>query len=768
MKTTIKRFLVYAAACLPIPSFADRSTAENLAVREQKPFAASNDLSSPAEERIRVALADEKATKQGETGVDSAARRLPRGLEEVIVTATKRDERLQDVPFGISALATRDLELTGATGQQDYLENVPGVHYTAAGRGRGIIVIRGVSTEGSNLNNLQQTTEVYADDLPLLDRTSVWTRPDIGLFDIDRVEVLRGPQGTLFGSGAMGGIVRSITAKPNLTEFQGKVEATQAFTEGGDDSNSIAGMVNVPLAEDTLALRVVGFYRNDGGWIDNIHRQERNVDGGHEKGGRAILEYAPTKSLRLRLTALTDELIVDDSPKTFADESSGSPDSWHGVLPENGDARLNIYNLSIDYGIGPVSLTSSSTYGVRHSYLTTDFIRLLENVYNTGTDPNSNEAWIKHDSDRFAQEIRLASAGEGPFQWTLGAFYMDHDFDLDQQIYLGEERNTFLNQQIFIETKEKAIFGDITYHLTEKWSATVGARWSTFTTKTQSQNANFGLPFQKSDLDKGTPPSVTTPKVSVSYRPTPDMHLYVTASEGYRIGGGGDPEPTAQCVVEGFPCQYEADSLWNYEAGIKSSYFDNRLSANVAVFHIDWSNIQLQRFVTTSNGLGLNITDNAGKATINGVEAEIAFRPTDAMEIGSSLSYIDAELNSVLSGVPLTPGSVLPGSAKYTASNYIQGEMSFAGSASAYVRLGHHYASRVYGEISNSPVTQSDVYNIFDLRGGVLYGRYEIAAFVDNLANNDAATGRAMIGDVVPYAFRLRPRTVGITFRAGF
>src|SRR6266478_3205075 len=228
------------------------------------------------------------------------------GLEEITVTATKRRENLQDVPFGISALSTKDLERSGAESEQDYLAEVPGVHYSATGRGRSLIVIRGIATDGGNLSNLQKTVEVYVDELPLTDRFSAWTSPDISTFDIERVEVLRGPQGTLFGSGALGGAVRIITNKPDATTFHAKIEVGGATTDGRAGSHSFKAMVNAPLIEDKLALRFIAFRTHDGGYVDNVIRNQRNVDGGTSEGGRAVLEYTPTDALKLRATVLNE------------------------------------------------------------------------------------------------------------------------------------------------------------------------------------------------------------------------------------------------------------------------------------------------------------------------------------------------------------------------------------------------------------------------------------------------------------------------------
>src|SRR6266478_2614503 len=341
------------------------------------------------------------------------------GLEEITVTATKRRENLQDIPFGISALSTADLEKSGAESEQDYLAQVPGVHYTDAGRGRSLVTIRGISTDGLP-GNLQQTVEIYVDEFPLTDRFSAWTTPDISTFDIERVEVLRGPQGTLFGSGAIGGALRIITSQPDATAFHAKVEVGGATTDGGAGSDDIKAMVNMPLIDDQLALRVVAFRTDTGGWVDNVRRNQHDVNGGYDEGGRAILQYTPTDALKLRATVLNERDSLDDSGKTFAYSNEGPPNQWDGVIPESSLSKLSIYNFTGEYDAGCATLTWVSTYEQRKSYLATDYVR----YFTTTPDPNNDSFYITHDSTKSSQEVRLSSNGQTNLEWTIGGFFL--------------------------------------------------------------------------------------------------------------------------------------------------------------------------------------------------------------------------------------------------------------------------------------------------------------------------------------------------------
>ncbi len=673
------------------------------------------------------------------------------GLEEITVTATKRRENLQDIPFGISALSTADLEKVGAESEQDYLAEVPGVHYTDAGRGRSLLTIRGISTVGLP-GNLQQTVEVYVDELPITDRFSAWTSPDISAFDIERVEVLRGPQGTLFGSGALGGAVRLITSKPDTTAFHTKIEVGGATTNGAG-SDAFKAMVNAPLIEDKLALRVVAFRTDQGGWVDNVRRHQHDVNGGYNEGGRAMLEFTPTDALKLRATVLNERDSLDDSSKTFSFSSDGPANQWDGVIPESSLSKLSIYNFTGEYDAGFATLTSVSTYEQRKSYLATDYVR----YFTTTPDPNNDSFYITHDSTKSSQEVRLSSNGQTNLEWTIGGFFLHTQQNLLQIWRLGPTHIDEETLYIPTVTREGAAFGEATYHITRKVSVTAGARWfdNSFDQATVYEPGSIlqgghGLVTIHS--------SATTPKFSASYYPKENVHLYVTASKGYRVGQVNFNAGISPVVPNGFG----PDSLWNYEVGIKANWFDNRLLTNVSAYHIDWTNIQLGRFVGN-----FYYTDNAGKAKSNGVEAEFVAQPIEAINLGSSITFTDATLTSAAPGTGLTSGSTLPGSSRWSASNYAQATTHFEDDVSGYIRLSHQYVSKVYGYIVNSPFVASDPYNKFDLRAGIVHGHYEFVAYVDNLTNNDAAVTRV---NTPPYdpAYRLRPRTVGVTFRASY
>jgi iron complex outermembrane receptor protein len=690
-------------------------------------------------------------------------------IEEVRVTANKREQNLQDVAASLSALTGDDLNRIGAVGAQDYLAQIPGVNYNALGRGRSPIIIRGVSTGSTTFSDQQSTTAVYIDDLPSLNRWGAWTNTDPNTFDVERVEVLRGPQGTLFGSGALGGALRIINNKPNAAEFQSSVDIGQSFTQGGDDSNSINAMLNIPLVEDELSLRVVAFKRNDGGYIDNIHRNDENVNSGETEGGRLMLAYQPTNELSLRFTATFQDDILDDGSATFRDAADGGPYEWNGVLNASSDISMSIYNISAEYDFDSVQLISSTTYAERNVEITRDYAAAANRSYDTGLDPEENFHQVTDDVRTFSQEVRLASQGDSDLQWTVGAFFLEQDIDDTELWTAGSDAEILIAGVYLPHITEKAVFGELNYNISDQLNLTVGGRWFDNTFEFEIpvfEGLALGGSFPSPLLEENS--TAFTPKVAVSYHATEDMHLYAAIAEGYRVGQinfGSTPD-------NGVPPSFKPDGLINYEVGVKSMLMDGRLRLNAALFYLDWSDIQLRRVQIADDGLTVVFTDNAGDAISKGIEVEANYLATENLMLGTSFTYNKAELASVLDGVSLTPGSRLPGTPEFSMANHIQYTTDeLPHDMSAYLRISHNHVGEVVSSIENEEHLYSDTYNSFNLRTGLMVDNYEVALYVDNLTNNDAVTSRYDLNSdarTTFRAFRLRPRTIGITFRVDF
>ena len=269
------------------------------------------------------------------------------------------------------------------------------------------------------------------DDLPSLQRWGAWTNTDPNTYDVERVEVMRGPQGTLFGSGSLGGALRVISNKPDTTAFAGNIELTQAFTEKGEDSNSASAMLNIPLVDDSMAMRLVAYRRKDGGYIDNVRRNEDNVNSGTTEGGRLLFAYAPSDRLDLRLTVTHQSDEVDDGSATFTEKSDGGEYEYNGILAEESDVSMQVYNFWADYDLGSMSLISSTTIAERESVFTPDLVSLTDLVFSTGLDPDENDYILDEEVDTLAQEFRLTSQDDSNLKWTVGAFYFKQEITSD-------------------------------------------------------------------------------------------------------------------------------------------------------------------------------------------------------------------------------------------------------------------------------------------------------------------------------------------------
>jgi len=452
------------------------------------------------------------------------------GIEVMVVTSQKRVQNLQEVPISVTALGEDELKAMGADDFGGYANNIPGVNFQNRGPGRNKIVVRGISP---SVATSAATVGVYIDDMPIADQTS---NPDLKMFDIDRVEVLRGPQGTLYGEGSMGGTIRIITNQPDVSDFSTRLEATYGNISNGGNEVSLNGMVNIPLIEDTLALRVVAYGRDNDGWIDNINPTNTSTDINDEQTGgyRAALKYVASDNLSMTFMAMhqnTDvggqsadggfENAVDFfSPTGVSSQpSSVSDNEISQPFAETINDEFDRYNLAIDYELSFATLTSVSSYFDRTRAQTTNNPPiaaergLLEGHFDV-------EAGTK----TFTQEIRLVSNGNDELQWTVGTFYKDSkrtetQFDvsnsmIDVETYIGSLLTTGVgvivpgaNSSMVVDTKidveQIAVFADFTYQFDDKWSASIGGRYFEEEQKSVaslggnigfSANAVFGFP----------------------------------------------------------------------------------------------------------------------------------------------------------------------------------------------------------------------------------------------------------------------------------
>lgn len=690
-------------------------------------------------------------------------------LEQVVVTATRRSESAQNVPMSISAVSQADLENAGATRAADIVNMVPGLAYTENSVGQAVLAIRGIQTSAVT-GNVQQPVEIYYDDVPILDMTIPWTVPALQLFDVNRVEVLRGPQGTLFGAGALSGALRVITNKPDLTAYHAAFEGDLTSTDGGGAGGAANLMVNAPLIPDQLAVRGVFYYDYTPGWIDNPTLGEKRTNSAKVSGGRIETKWKPVDNFELVATAAQEDTVPHDS--NYVPYGSNSDVADNRVRNYNTD-HLKILNLAATYSMPWASLTSSTSYLDRTATSSLDFSGEASEL--DGLMAIAPLIDLFHTND-FLQEVRLASSQEHPFKWLVGGFFENYNFNDCETITqagvagLGYNPSNYL-ESICIHTKiaDQAGFAEASYDLLDDLTLTAGARYSRYSITTTEYGALNG-----SDLFDGPPftlqrrakNSAVTPKVSLSYKLNKEAMVYVLADKGFRTGNANLAPAKDPFTGMALPQSYAPDELWNYEVGAKMTFFD-RLRINADVFYIDWKKIQLQVRAPVS---GIPYTDNAGTARSKGVELQVVGKPTKSMEVGTSLAYTDAKLVSVSPGVAAEVGDQLPGSAPFTAYVYGQYDFPVFDSADLSLRADYSFTGREYTTLDNKNNPTALNYGNYSAIGAeatLHVGRYQVGLFGSNLANSRK---RVSARDMFPEVDEVlqTPRTLGIRFRAAW
>jgi iron complex outermembrane receptor protein len=686
--------------------------------------------------------------------------------EDIVVTATRRGERLIDVPLSIQAIDGAELVRSGAVNFADYARAVAGVSFIDAGPGRAQIFIRGVSTGEDVDTGKEATVGVYIDETPVTEGSS---QPDLKLYDIDRIEVLRGPQGTLYGSGSLGGTVRILTNQPDFTDARGYVQLLGSVTRSGDANGSINGWVNVPLS-DKVAVRTVGYGLHNSGFLDNGFNGAKNINQEDTYGGRLAVRVRPSDALNVVLTGYYQDTsigaynrVTDHYPDLVIDQSA----------PEPFKDRYGIINLKIDLDLGFANLTSSSSYFDRRRRLENDIDYFLEAGFGIprGFSP------LVYDAKSKSQELRLASSGATSFKWLVGAFYLHRDETFHQTInILGAPPPATQADNLYFErtqtgTEQIAGFAEVSYELLPSLTATAGVRVSR--TARNVTATRDGLALGGLDVVSGSFRSTsTTPKFNLSYKPTGDSLIYAQAAKGFRVGGvnPGLPPCGVGCTVD-VGSTFNSDSLWNYELGAKFQAFHRALSVTAAAFYIDWSNIQLN----VSRGDGFNGFLNAGDARTRGFEVEAHGRLGEHLRLGGQLTYTDAKLRRLATAVAAiaAPGARLPDIARWNAAANAEWRTPVGGGY-AYVRGDLQYVGNRRSELAPTALPLG-AYTLFNFRVGLDAGPYQVALFANNVTDERAQLSRSMISGVrdgAPITFDRYtvnvPRTIGISVARTF
>jgi iron complex outermembrane receptor protein len=754
-------------------------------------------------------------TEQAEAATDSQGSEEPGGQapagasesgNDIIVTATRREERIQDVPISITAFQQEELTEKGIVGFEGIARETPGVILNRPTQNFNNFTARGLATNGYNAN-LQSSVAVYIDELPVstIGNTTV---VDPNLFDVERVEFLRGPQGTLFGSGSLSGAMRILTRSPDLDEFD--VSALTDLGLTGSDSlrQRYNLMVNIPVVTDKLAIRGVGFYRHEEGYLDNVGTGVHNSNTLVDWGGRIIALWRPTDRLSIRLLGSYEDSDPKDSSLTSPSlgrekRISDQPDRFTG--------KQTIANATIEYEFDFARLTSSSTYSDFDQRFYVDLAGTFpaQAIY-----PGAPIAFGL-DADAYdkvlVQETRLVSSLKGPFQFVVGGFYLRRRRDVDYFYrssleFLAARGLTGLPDQYYQKqythqiSKELAGFGELTYRFSPRFWLTGGMRYGEtsaqgFTEPGGYLATAFGFNYFTYALLKipvnfntFTPYAATTGvkakgskpswKASATFKPSESLTTYATFSTGFRApivnafaGRASLVDPTDIII----PFGATSDDIKSYELGAKARWLDGRVTLNAAVYLIDWSNIQAQANRVSDS---IQFATNIGAARSKGLEVEAGFIPAEDVFIGMNFAYNDSKVTELSATEAAISGAVLGHrlsaprlqGATYVSYGFDLGEQT-KGTLAANVQYVGAYNSSFPNTpgLPNVPLStfgRTDDYVNVNLSLGLKRGDWSGQFYVENLFDNHSTVYIHPEAFLVSRFGTLRPRTVGI--RVGY
>lgn len=721
---------------------------------------------------LRTDGAAQTATKKGDTAT------APASVAEVIVTANRRSASVANVPVAVNVLSGKTLRDFKVESLRDIGKIDPSLSLQTFGAAQQNLIIRGVAS------TVGQTTGVYLDETPLLGGYNSNIRgdgtPGLRLHDIERIEVLKGPQGTLFGAMSMAGTLRAITNKPNLEEYGGSASADAAGVKGGNAFYSGDAVFNAPLIKDRLAVRLVGWTEQGGGFIDwrGLTGVKRNVNDVHLSGGRIITTLKVTDDFSVTGSYNHQRTRVDG---TQAFLKSAGPYNAPFSTNEIYDDQYNVYSVTGDY---------KSPIG--------DFMAIVTHADKKTISPHdtSPTAASKHvnypasfvgdiDYSDTTGELRYVSHFSGPFQTVLGGYYQRDDSnyqgttvltgrdgkvpcytDADCQakglVNAGSNLSGTLHNAVLyansvdIKTKQYGIYGQADYRLLSNLTFTAGMRYMSATLHEVSWGlqdissacgwAQGCVTTPHQTFNGGGDQSQETYNFAVLYKPTSNISLYARAASGFRLGGINTSHYAAAAYGDNsIPLQYKSDSLWNYEAGVKAYLFDRKLYLTTTLYHIDWSNQQLQAQTATA----FTYTLNAGKTKTDGVELTAQVNPVAGLSVTGAVNYVNARLaHDLPTAIALTGNAgykndPIPFTPRWTGSLQSRYEFAGVGRITPYVQGGLTYRASTRSTFNSTDnfYTVLPSYVMLDLKAGARVDRFDISVYAENVTNKAAYMG---------------------------
>jgi iron complex outermembrane recepter protein len=696
-------------------------------------------------------------------------------LETVVVTAEKREESLKDVPMSITALSGTALQNLQAHDFADYAAMVPGLSLASGQQGQTRLTLR-----GQNSGGVGSTVAVYIDESPFGSSTALLNGSintgDFDTWDMKRIEVLRGPQGTLYGANSEGGLLKFVTNAPELGKFAAAGDASGETVNYGGNGWNTHGMVNLPVG-DTIAFRLSAFYDDVPGFIDDPALNKQDLNDGRQYGGRASALFAPSTDFSVRLTAemqtstYNGTNIVDVNPVTLVPLYGDL--KQERAVPEPSRFEYENYNATIDWNVGAFKVLSTTSYGTLDSSTVTDGTPIyggLAGLFGGDASPLLGDADLK----KFTQEIRLTSATAGPLEWLVGGYYTHEKAALVQNLYAvegpyGPAIADMIQPVVDSKYQEEAGFLDLTYHFNSHFDLQAGGRYA-HNSQDATQVTTYADPF-------GIPPQVSGGSASQNvwtYSVAPSWHFdtatmaYARLATGYRPGGpnvlppGSTPE---QIAKYGF---YNSDKTTNVELGIRSTQLDGRFSMDVAIYHVNWKDIQLFEIV---EGFGINA--NGGTARTQGLEWNFSYLPVQGLTFQWTGAFTNAKLTSAAPDLGAASGAYLPYVPKW--STALDGEYkhtAFAGFDGFIGATWSYVGSRPtdFDSSAATPAGQINLhsYSTYEARLGLDNGRYRVTLYGKNLSDSRGITNYSAAGAPYTTVTVTQPLTVGLTVAAKF
>lgn len=700
-----------------------------------------------------------------------------RDTDEIVVTAQKREQNLQDVPISISVVTGDDLQQQGAASLTDYAGYVPGMQVSSAGTpGQSTITLRGVAPLSAS-----QTVGIYLDDAPV-GSSSIYNRAgvfslDLLPYDVERVEVLRGPQGTLYGASSIGGLVKYVTVAPSTSDFSVRGGGELFFIDGAEHPGWAGQtMVNAPLVQGVLGVTGSFAWRKTPGFVNSVNNAALDDQNSYEQiSGRVSMLFRPTDDLSIRLSGMWQSIDADGNGLYAADLTGkrlGDGQSNNNYIAEKFTTDIEYYAATVDYDFGPVSLTSATTYSTRNAMQLQDasysFGAVFPELTGGALPPGITPFTINLGLEKFTQEVRLASQSGGTFEWLIGGFYTNEDSTNNQLVRSYDMMGNVIPALDPLATialpanyKEYAAFANATLRFGERFELTGGVRWAR--NEQTFRQISEGAIVPQANNPGASQEDVFTFSVSPQFHVTDTAMLYARVASGYRPGG-------PNVVVPNVPPTVGSDTLTNYEVGFKADLAGRAVSIDVALFYMDWNDIQVVRAFGGVSGQA-----NGGGAVSKGIEGSLLFRPVRGLTLTFNGSYTDARLTDDAPEISGLDGDRLPSVPEFSGSARADYRFDLGGNLTSDLGIGIRHAGSRFSLVESDPLNaRARPYTSVDLNGAVNIGdNWSVRAYARNLFNNKGELVRAILTDGLnrPSYISinpLQPRTVGVAFDLRF